>query len=474
MTSEPPSPGLLDRFAAIVGPAHALRDAADTAPHAVDWRKLFRGRPALVLKPRTTGEVSAILKLATETGTPVVPQGGNTGLVGGAAPDASGRSVVLSTSRMSAIREIDTSSNTMTVEAGAVLHAVREAAEGADRLFPLSLASGGSAQVGGLLATNAGGTGVLAYGNARDLCLGLEVVLPTGEVLDDLRKLRKDNTGYDLKNLVIGAEGTLGVITAAVLKLTPRPRGVEVAWAGAASPEQALRLFELASGLAGPGLTGFELIGDLALRFALLADARAVAPLRARWPWHVLLELSSGRSAEDARGMVEDLFERGLGQGLVGDAALAVDERQRKAFWALREGLTEAQARQGASVKHDVAVPIASLPRFIAEAGKAVAAVDPLARVVCFGHMGDGNLHYNLSQPEGGGPEAFLAQAKRFNDAVHGVVRALGGSFAAEHGIGRHKRDELSRTAPPVALDLMRRIKREFDPAGIMNPGVVL
>lgn len=474
MTGTPITPDLRERFARIVGPAHALTEPADIAPFSVDWRKLLVGSSALVLKPRTAAEVGEILRLATATATPVVPQGGHTGLVGGGTPDASGRSVVLSTARMSGIREVDAASNTMTVEAGAVLHAVRAAAEAADRLFPLSLASGGSAQIGGLLSTNAGGTGVLAHGSARELCLGLEVVLPTGEVLDDLRKLRKDNTGYDLKSLFIGAEGTLGVITAAVLKLVARPRGVEVAWAGLGSPDDALRLLEMAQDLAGSGVTAFELIGDLPLALVLAANPGAAPPLRSRWPWHVLVEVSSGRSAADARNLTEEIFARALNSGLECDAALAADERQRQAFWALREGLTDAQARAGASIKHDIAVPIASLPRFIAQAGRAVAGIDAAARVVCFGHMGDGNLHYNISAPENGDASAFLALAPRINRAVHDIVGELGGSFAAEHGIGRLKRDELARAAPPVALDLMRRIKRELDPAGIMNPGVVI
>ena len=467
-------PTLLDRFAAIVGERHALRDAGDIEPYLTERRGLWHGQTRLVLRPGSVGEVSAILKLATETNTPVVPQGGNTGLVGGQVPDGSGREIVLSLSRLNRIREIDPLSNTLTAEAGVILENLHRAADEVDRLFPLSLASQGSAQIGGNLSSNAGGTGVLAYGNARELCLGVEVVLPTGEIFDDLRKLKKDNTGYDLKNLFVGAEGTLGVITAAVLKLFPKPKGREVAWVGINTPGDALALFSLASDRAGSGLTAFELMSETLLGFAETHIPGTQRPLADKWPWYVLMEIASGRSAQDARGLAEDILSAGLEREFAGDAVIAASLAQGAAFWAIREALSDAQRPEGASIKHDISVPVAAIPDFIERAGKAVVGVSPDARVACFGHMGDGNLHYNISQPAGGDAKAFLALYRTMNGAVHDVVRALGGSISAEHGIGQLKRDELLTFAPPTAIDLMRRVKAAFDPAGIMNPGKVI
>jgi FAD/FMN-containing dehydrogenase len=427
-----------------------------------------------VVTPASVEEVSRILVLATQTRTPVVPQGGNTGLVGGQMPDCSGREIVLSLSRLDRIREVDPLSNTITAEAGVVLERLHEAADAAGRLFPLSLASQGSCQIGGNLSSNAGGTGVLAYGNARELCLGVEVVLPTGEVLDDLRKLKKDNTGYDLKNLFVGAEGTLGVITAAVLKLFPKPRGREVAWAGLSSPDAALALLGIAEERAGADLTAFELIGATPRAFAERHVPGAVRPLAGDWPWHVLIEISSGRSAEDARSLAEDILSAGLEAGVVADATIAASLAQAAAFWRLRESLSEAQRPEGASIKHDISVPVAKIPAFIVRAAEAVRSVSAEARVVCFGHMGDGNLHYNVSQPVGADATQFLELYRPMNKAVHDVVRSFNGSISAEHGIGQLKRDELLATAPPVAIDLMRRVRAAFDPAGIMNPGKMI
>ena len=469
-----PDPAILDRFAAIVGESHALRDADDIAPYITERRGLWPGATALVLRPGSVGEVSAIMRLATETGTPIVPQGGNTGLVGGQAPDIGGGEIVLSLSRLNRIREVDLASNTVTVEAGVVLQTLRDKADELDRLFPLSLGSQGTAQIGGNLSSNAGGTGVLAYGNTRELCLGVEVVLPTGEVFDDLRKLKKDNTGYDLKNLFVGAEGTLGVITAAVMKLFPKPKGREVAWVGLQSPKDALALFALASERAGASLTAFELIVDAPLAFVLKNIPDTLAPLSSPHPWHVMLEISSGRSAEDARALIEEILSEGFEAGTVSDAVIAASLAQADAFWRIRESMSEAQRPEGASIKHDISVPVAAIPDFIDTAWQAVLAVEPGARMVCFGHMGDGNLHYNISQPVGGDPAAFLALYRQINDAVHAVVRSFDGSISAEHGIGRMKRDELIATAPPVAIDLMCRVKSAFDPAGIMNPGKVI
>ena len=476
MTNNPSrlDPALLDRFAAIVGERHALRDEADITPYLTEPRGRFGGVSPLVLRPGSVEEVSRIMQLATETRTPIVPQGGNTGLVGAQMPDHSGTQVVLSLSRLNKIREIDTQSNTVIAEAGVILEKLQEAADAAGRLFPLSLGSQGSCEIGGNLSSNAGGTGVLAYGNARELCLGLEVVLPTGEVFDDLRKLKKDNTGYDLKNLFVGAEGTLGVITAAVLKLFPKPKGREVAWVGLSSPEAALELFGRASGQAGSGLTAFELISDMVLGFGLRHIPDAQRPLESEWPWHVLMEISSGRSAEDARETIEEVLTAGFEAGVVGDAVIAASLAQAGAFWRLREGLSEAQRPEGGSIKHDISVPVASVPAFVEQAGKAVAAICAEARIACFGHMGDGNLHYNISQPAGGDTSAFLDLYPAMNKAVHDIVREMNGSISAEHGIGQMKREELIATTQPISIDLMRRVKKAFDPAGIMNPGKVI
>ncbi|RWG91233.1 FAD-binding oxidoreductase [Mesorhizobium sp.] len=467
-------PVLIDRFAAIVGDKYALRDQADIAPYITERRGLWHGRTSLVLRPGSVEEVSRIMRLATETGTPVVPQSGNTGLVGAQVPDKSGHDIVLSLSRLNRIREIDVLSNTVTAEAGVILQTLQEAADAADRLFPLSLAAQGSCQIGGNLSSNAGGTGVLAYGNARELCLGVEVVLPTGEVFDDLRKLKKDNTGYDLKNLFVGAEGTLGVITAAVLKLFPKPKGREVAFVGLPSARDALSLFSLATDQAGASLTAFELIGRRPYDFTLKHGQGITRPLADDWPWYVLMQISSGRSEEDGRALIEEVLAAGLEKGIVGDAVVAASLAQGDAFWNFREVLPECQKPEGASIKHDISVPIASIPDFIEKAASAVASVSPGARFVCFGHMGDGNLHYNISRPEGGDDEAFLGLYRPMNNAVHDVVRSFHGSISAEHGIGQLKRDELIATAPPMAIDLMRRVKAAFDPAGIMNPGKVI
>jgi FAD/FMN-containing dehydrogenase len=467
-------PALMERFAAIVGERHALKTPEEIAPHVVEPRGLYGGRTSLVLKPGNTEEVSRILKLATETRTPIVPQGGNTGLVGGQMPDASGREVILSTSRLNRIREIDLSSSTATVEAGVVLQVLQEEADRNDRLFPLALGSQGSCQIGGNLSSNAGGVGALAYGSARDLCLGVEVVLPTGEILDDLRKLKKDNTGYDLKNLFVGAEGTLGVITAAVVRLYPKPKGRELAWAGLGSPVDALRLFELANDRAGTALTMFELMERTPLDFVLKHIPGTQPPLAESHPWYVLVEISSGRSAEDASALMEDILGGGFEAGRVADAAIARSVAQEMQLRHLRESMSEAQRPEGGSIKHDISVPVAAIPEFIMRADEVVQQVVPGSRVVCFGHMGDGNLHYNITQPVGMAREDFLKHYRAMNDAVHAVVRALGGSFSAEHGIGRMKRAELLATQPEIATDLMRRIKNAFDPAGIMNPGKVI
>lgn len=465
---------LIGRFAEIVGARNALTSGEDIEPYVTEMRGLFPGRSRLVLLPGSTEEVSRIMKLATETGTAIVPQGGNTGMVGAGVPDASGDQIVVSLKRMTQIREIDPDSDTMTVEAGAILHNIHTAADDADRLFPLSLGSQGTCRIGGNLSSNAGGISALAYGCARDLCLGLEVVLPDGRVFDDLRKLKKDNTGYHLTELFLGAEGTLGIITAAVLKLFPRPKGREIAWAGLSSPEDALKLFSLARDAAGTSLTAFELVGDVIVEFAIRNVAGSANPLDSRYPWYVMVEISSGHSPEHARELLQGIVEGAFEEGLIADSMITASIAQYKAIWTMRESMSDAQRPEGFSIKHDISVPVASIPAFIERAGPKVLEVVPGSRIVCFGHMGDGNLHYNISQPVGGDRDAFAAKYADVNREVHGVVRSLRGSFSAEHGIGQLKRDELIATEPPVAIELMRSVKQTLDPSGIMNPGKVI
>ncbi|MCP8897177.1 FAD-binding oxidoreductase [Shinella daejeonensis] len=468
------SPELIARFAAITGPAHALTEARDIAPYLVESRGLYHGRSPLVLRPGSVGEVAAILALASETRTAIVPQGGNTGHVGGAAPREDASDVVLSLQRLNRIRDVDPLGNTIVTDAGAVLADIHAAAEAVDRFFPLSLGSEGSCQIGGNLSTNAGGTAVLAYGNMRQLCLGLEVVLPTGEIWNGLRRLKKDNTGYDLRDLFIGAEGTLGVITGAVLKLFPRPLGHEVAFAGVASVENALALFERASNRCGAALTGFELMPRLGVDFTTRHIPGVRDPLAGRHAWYALIDISTSDAAATATGMMEALLSEGIEAGLVEDAVLATSQEQRRALWHMRESMSPAQKPEGGSIKHDVSVPVAAIPAFMAEADAAVLKAMPGARICSFGHMGDGNIHYNISQPVDADRQAFLGRWREINALVHAIVLKYGGSISAEHGIGQLKRDELSAVRAPIEMDLMRRIKRAFDPAGIMNPGKVV
>ncbi|HEV3397015.1 MAG TPA: FAD-binding oxidoreductase [Xanthobacteraceae bacterium] len=462
--------GLLARFAAIVGSKYVITDPATQEPYLVEPRGLYHGRTPAVLRPGTVAEVAAILKLANETRTPLVPQGGNTGLVGGQIPH--GGEFVLSLGRLDRIREIDPTSNTMTCEAGVVLVKAQEAAAAVDRLFPLSLAAEGSCTIGGNLAANAGGTAVLAYGNARELVLGLEVALADGRVWNGLSKLRKDNTGYDLKNLFVGAEGTLGVITAAVLKLYPRPRAVETAFVGLASPADALALFSLAGERAGGTVTSFELMSRLSVEFALRHGAGCRDPLGAPHSWYALVELSS--QAPGLRGSLEDLLAAGAQRGHLEDATIAASLDQAQAFWHLRNMLSEVQKAEGGSIKHDVSVPVAAVPDFIARASAAVESMIPGCRPAPFGHLGDGNVHFNVSQPVGADADAYLARWDEMSALVNGVVATLDGSISAEHGIGQLKRDLLPEVKDKVALELMRALKRTLDPNNILNPGKVL
>ena len=469
-----PEKDLIARFAEIVGADHALTDAEDIAPYLTETRGLYHGATALVLKPGTTEEVAAIMTLASETKTPVVPASGRTGHVGGAVPREEGTDIVLSLERMTNIRKIDTAGNFMVVDGGVILAEAQKVAADNDRLFPLSLGSEGSARIGGNLATNAGGTAVLAYGNMRNLCLGLEVVLPTGEIWNGLRSLKKDNTGYDLRDLFIGAEGTLGIITGAVLKLFPRPKGHQVAFAGVASPEKALELFNLAATRCASALTGFELMAEMAFAFTVKHTEGARNPLSATYPWYTLIDVSTSDSQESADAMITALLEEALEQGLVEDAVIAKSEAEIAELWHMRETMSEAQKPEGGSIKHDVSVPVSAVPAFLREADAAVMAAVPGARICAFGHLGDGNIHYNISQPEGADKAAFLARWGEVNAIVHAIVLAHGGSISAEHGIGRLKRDELARIREPIEIELMQRIKKAFDPAGIMNPDKVL
>jgi FAD/FMN-containing dehydrogenase len=464
-------PALLARFAAIVGEKYAITDRDAQVPYLVELRGLYQGHTPVVLRPASVEQVSQIIKLANDTATPIVPQGGNTGLVGGQIPLHN--EVVLSLNRLDRIREVDPTSNTLTCEAGVTLQRAREAAAAADRLYPQLLPSEGSCTIGGNLSTNAGGTAAIAHGIARSHVLGVEVVLADGRVLNNLNKLKKDNTGYDLKNLFIGAEGTLGIITAAVLRLVPRPRSVETAFAGVESPEAALALLNIATERTAGGVTSFEIMTRAGIELVLEHGAGTRDPLAAPHPWYALIELSSQQS-EGLRDSMEDILAQGLERGLVRDAAIADSLEQGKAFWRIRELFSEVQRHTGGSIKEDISVPVAAVPAFIREANAAVAALIPDARPLPFGHLGDGNIHYNVSQPLGADKDAFLKRWGEVNEVVFAVVKKYGGSISAEHGIGLLKRDLLPSVKDPVALELMHGIKRLLDPKGILNPGKVL
>ncbi len=460
-------------------------EPADTAPFLTDWRGKWSGPALAVAQPADTAEVAQLLAWCHAHGVPVVPQGGNTGLSGGSVPQAEGTRLplLLSLTRMNRVRQIDPLNNTLVVEAGATLQQVQDAAREAGRLFPLSLAAEGSCTIGGNLATNAGGVQVLRYGNARELCLGLEVVTPEGEVWNGLRTLRKDNTGYDLRDLYIGSEGTLGVITAAVLKLFPLPAAQVVALVAVPSPGDALQVLALAQQRLGASLTAFELLSDTCMALVLHHVPGSRRPLAEASPWYVLLEISvtgaeAGAQAHAAQAM-EDLLEVAMEQGFVLDAALSTTLAQFEALWALRENISEAQGAEGPTIKHDIALPIARVPEFIASTDALVGAAFPQVRQVTFGHLGDGNLHYNAS-PVAAGPldsaakAAFLALEGPLNRLVHDAVHALGGSISAEHGLGVLRRDESARYKAPLELRLMQRIKAALDPKGLMNPAKLL
>jgi FAD/FMN-containing dehydrogenase len=436
-------------------------------------RDLYHGRALAIVKPSDAAQVASVLALCNARGVAVVPQGGNTGLVGGQTPDESGRQIVLSLQRLDRVREVDPASDAMTLEAGVTLARAQEIAESVDRYFPLSLASEGSCTIGGNLATNAGGVHVLAYGAARDLALGLEVALADGRLLSTLGKLRKDNTGYNLTQLFIGSEGTLGVITAATLKLFPRPRSRAVAFIGLDDPTQALNLLNFVKDRAGPGLQAFELMPRIGLDLVLRHIPGARDPLASPHRWYALVEIA-GFSDGEAERVAGATLAQALDAGQAQDATLAHSLDQAAALWRLRESMSEAQKREGGSIKHDISVPIERIPAFLDEARKRIAARFPQARPVPFGHMGDGNLHYNVSQPVGADKAAYLAQWDAMNDIVHGLVDEFEGSISAEHGIGRLKRDLLARVKNPVALEVMGALKQALDPRGVLNPGKLL
>jgi FAD/FMN-containing dehydrogenase len=464
---------LLQELAAVVGEANVLAgDAA--APYLTDWRKRYVGRARAVVRPAGTAEVAAIVRACARAGAPMVPQGGNTGLVGGGTPDASGEAVVISLQRMRRVRSIDVANDTATVEAGCVLQEVQQAARERGRLFPLSLAAEGSATIGGNLATNAGGVQVLRYGNARDLTLGLEVVLASGEVWDGLRGLRKDNTGYDLKHLFIGAEGTLGVITAATLKLYPLPAAQMTALAAVPSLAAATRLLERVRAAAGAALTAFEVMGAITLRHAVEALPGLRMPLPLVQPWYALLELSDAESEQHATAVFERVLAEALDAGEIVDAAVARSLAEAQALWALREGIPEAHARRGGNVKHDISLPVSCIAEFVDSTNGELRSRFAWIEPIVFGHLGDGNLHYNMGTVAGTPIEVAFAHEKEINGLVNDAVHARGGSISAEHGLGQLKREAITRYKSALELELMRRIKGALDPLGLMNPGKVL
>jgi FAD/FMN-containing dehydrogenase len=463
----------IDALRAAVGAAHVLT-GGDLSAYEQDWRRRWRGRALAVVRPATTAEVAAVVRACAERGVAIVPQGGNTGLVGGGVPDASGTQVLLSLQRLNRIRAIDSANLTLTAEAGCVLQALQEAAAAQGLLFPLSLAAEGSCTIGGNLASNAGGTQVLRFGNARELCLGLEVVTPAGEVWDGLSGLRKDNTGYDLRGLFIGSEGTLGVITAATLELYPLPAAVTTALADCAALEDAVGLLALAHARLGPALTGFEVMNRFSLDLVARHFPALPRPLPDA-PWTVLLEQSDTEGEEPARARFEALLQAAVERKLVRDAVVAASLAQSRALWHMRESIPLAQAEEGPNVKHDIALAVSAIPGFVAATDAALGARFPGVRLVDFGHLGDGNLHYNVQAPAGADAEAFLRdQEPEVNRIVYDAVQARGGSISAEHGIGQLKRDELRERKPRVALELMRAVKRAIDPRNLMNPGRVL
>ena len=463
----------LERMARVVGAAHVLTTASEVAPYTVDWRGRYHGSACAVVRPASTAEVAAVVTLCAGARVPIVPQGGNTGMCGAATPDESGREVVLSLGRLRSIRAVDQANATITVEAGVTLAEVQQAAADAELLFPLSLASEGSCTIGGNLSTNAGGTAVLRYGNTRDLVLGVEVVLADGRVLDALRGLRKDNTGYDLKQLFIGSEGTLGIVTAAVLKLFALPRTRVTALAATPTVGNAVEFLRATKRALGDRVVGFELISGPALRLSRKHHPTLPDPLPDH-DWYVLLQVDDSAADSPLAAQVEDAFAQAIQTGTVVDATIAQSQEQADRLWALRENISEAQRRDGPNIKHDISLPISAIPVFVDECGSALLTAFPDSRLVVFGHLGDGNLHFNVAAPAGVAAETFLGNTAAVNRIVHDRVVAAGGSISAEHGIGQLKRDELVHYKAPLEIELMRRIKATLDPAALLNPGKVL
>ena len=465
----------VDALRALLGASHVLTDAQDCASYLTDWRKRYCGQALAVVLPGDTAQVAEVVQLCALHSVRIVPQGGNTGLVGGATPDASGEQLVLSTRRLQRIRAIDAAGGSLIAEAGCVLAAVQQAAADVGKLFPLSLAAEGSCTIGGNLSTNAGGTAVLRYGNARDLCLGLEVVTPQGEVIDALNTLRKNNTGYSLRDLYIGAEGTLGIITAAALKLFPQPAAQITALAAVRDMAAAISLLDLAQARLGCGLTGFELMSAHSLQLVQQHFPQQTLPFALPSPWCVLLETSDAEGEMQGRARLEGLLAAALEAGLVVDAAVAQSLVQSRALWRLRESIPLAQAQEGLNIKHDIGVPLSQMAAFVESTAELVQQAIPGARLVVFGHLGDGNLHYNVQAPLGADPARFLrAHEATCNRIVFDAAAACGGTFSAEHGIGQLKRDDLARYGDAVAVAQMRAIKQALDPQNLMNPGKVL
>jgi FAD/FMN-containing dehydrogenase len=465
---------LIARLKALVGEAN-VRHEGDLSAWEQDWRKRVRGKALAVVLPGSTAEVAAVVKACAAAGVSIVPQGGNTGLVAGSTPDASGEQVVLGLQRMKAVRQIDAANLTVTVEAGCVLQALQEATAAQGLLFPLSLAAEGSCTIGGNLATNAGGTQVVRYGNARELCLGLEVVTAAGEVWEGLTGLRKDNTGYDLRDLFIGSEGTLGIITAATLKLYPMPASTLTAWAAVPSLQDAVTLLGLAHRRLGAGLTGFEVMGQFALTLVARHFRELRVPLYEESPYCVLLENSGHETEQHAKAQFESLLEDALEDGCATDAVVAENLAQAHQLWHIREAIPLAQAEEGLNIKHDISLPVSSIPEFCRVTDELLGREIPGVRLVNFGHLGDGNLHYNVQAPAGSDPRKFLAEQEgRVNDLVYDSVHTFGGSISAEHGVGSLKVGKLRYYKSPVALQLMGALKRALDPHNTLNPGRVL
>jgi len=474
IAAPPPPPEALERIKKIVGPKGWNDDPVVLQPLLLDRRGLFVGRTALLVRPASTPEVADVVRVCAKYGIAIVPQGGNTGLVAGGVPHEHGAEVLLNLSRMNRVRMVDPADYTMTVEAGCVLADIQAEAEKVDRLFPLSLGAEGSCQIGGNISTNAGGVAVLHYGNMRDLVLGLEAVLPDGQVWDGLRGLRKDNTGYDLKQLFIGGEGTLGIVTAAVLKLFPLPKDLQTAIVALSELDAAIPLLEAARTASGDAVTSLELMPRQALQFAIRHIHGVTDPMADPHEFYVLVEFSGARPDGGMAGNMTAFLEDAYDKGMIRDAVVAQSETQRAAFWRIREAIVEAQLYEGGSIKHDVSVPADRSPEFIRRAVAAVKEAMPGIRPLPFGHIGDGNIHLNLSQPEGMDRDEYIAQWPRMNRIVHDIVADLGGSISAEHGIGRLKREEITRYKSALEMDLMRRIKAALDPQGIMNPGKVV